>query len=477
MDIGIQSQIQSPLVRTLQSIPTNSMNYVHGIPDNTPPFSKHKVTVLPQRGETSTLLENTFKFNIPQGGHLSRMYLQYRMFGHVAEVSGLTQWQELDNPFNFSNSIEYIELGTHNSRIERLYPGSVVFQNLSLLSSDHSVRNVMQGLAGYRAIRTNRTLYDPPNYTTPLRDNIGTQDNFGSLSHQDYLIPVPLSFCTYLKDNLQTRMMEDLVLSVKMKKNLNQVFVDSKDSEGPESLIELDVHKMKLHVEFINFHENVEEVIRNENFKPNIPAAILSNDYEQYTARYVSRDDRDNVDLSTYLYSVDLSSDALVTNIFVNAVLSQLSDLYTRADSIPNYGIHFTLLSGNEIITEGSKFEYDGIDSVHYSTAARQYQTEGVLPPRWSGAGTNIRLGLNNTDEFFDGGISFQSLTNPRLEIRVSAPKTDVNPFILNTVANNPTNYYLNNNPSLLSFNVVLKRKVMLRIDGNTGKIQKSLES
>jgi hypothetical protein len=478
MDIAIQSQIKSPLVRTLQSIPTNSTNYVHGIPDNTPPFSKQKVEVNPVRGVTKSNLSDTYTFNIPQGGHLSRLYLQYRMFGHIRDSDSLAPQQENDNPFNFSDSIEWVELRTYNSRIERLYPSSIVFQNLSLLSNDQSIRNVMQGLSGYKAIDSSRTLFDPPRLNDPSRTTANKQATNAELSHQDYAIPLPFAFCTYLKDNFQTRMMEDLTLVVKMKPSINQLLLGAKKTSGAEANIELDVHKMKLYIDFINFHENVEEVIRNNNFKPNIPAVLLSNDYEQYTAKFVSKTDRENVDLSTYLYTVDLDSDALVTNIFVHGLFEESGSVpYRRVDSLLSYGVHYRLLSGTEVITEGSKFEYDGIESLHYSTSARQYQTEGVLPPRWSGAGTNIRLGLNNTDEFFDGGLSFQSLTNPRLEIRVTAPKTNKDGFLMTQSNGSTTTRYMNISASDLSFNVVLKRKVMLRIDGNTGKIQKSLES
>lgn len=474
MDIAIQSQIQSPLVRTLQSIPTNSSNYVHGIPDNTPPFSKHKVTISPDRGdEMVNNLDSTFTFKIPQNGHLSKMWLLYRMQGHINN-GNQTAYLELDNPFNFSQSIEWVELRTHNSRIERLYPDSIVFQNASLVSSDSGVRNLMQGLSGYYGIDFARIIYDPPRLTEPMKETNISAGNGVRFSHSDYAIPLPFSFCTYLKDNLQTRMMEDLNLVIKMKRHPNQhLLPDIKISGEPA---ELDRHVMKLNLEFINFHENVEEVIRNENFKPNIPASILANDYDQYEARFIQRNSPDP-NYHQFVYSVDLNTDALVTNIFVHASVSNVSKLYKRVLDTNQYGLHFRLLSGNDVIVEGSKFEFDSLESLSYSTVTRQFQSEGVLPPRWSQSGTNIRLGLNNTDEYFDGGISFQSLTNPRLEIVVNAPSDNSRGFRVKETGGTDTTYYFNNSADLVTFDVVLKRKVLLRIDGNTGKIQKSLES
>lgn len=474
MDIAIQSQIQSPLVRTLQSIPTNSSNYVHGIPDNTPPFSKNKVKISPDRGEImENNLDSEFTFKIPQGGHLSKMWLLYRMRGHSSTLNK-TAFQDLDNPFNFSQSIEWVELRTHNSRIERLYPSSIVFQNASLVSSGTATRNLLHGLAGYYGIDTTRVVYAEPRLTDPLKENTPNEGSQVQLSHTDYAIPLPFSFCSYLKDNLQTRMMEDLKIVVKMKRHPSQhLLLDIKTAGEP---VEKDQHVMNLNVEFINFHENVEEVIRNENFKPNIPAALLTNDYDSYEARFVSRKNL-TAAFSQYMYSVDLNSDALVSNIFVHASASTPSKLYKRVLDMNQYALHFKLISGNEVILEGSKFEFDSVDSLNYSTVTRQYQSEGVLPPRWSQSGTNIRLALNNTDEYFDGGISFQSLTNPRLEIFVHAPSGNTRPFKITNSIGAEVNYYFNTEPDLVTFDVVLKRKVMLRIDGNTGKIQKSLES
>jgi hypothetical protein len=147
--------------------------------------------------------------------------------------------------------------------------------------------------------------------------------------------------------------------------------------------------------------------------------------------------------------------------------------LYETYESLDRCGISFELRSGGETILSGSKAEFDGVASRNYSTVTRQYQNEGVLPLRYSNSGTHIRLGLNNTDEFFDGGISFQSLQNPKLVIVVKEADT----VLTVDEGGAQTTVTLAAKPHLFEFDVVLKRKVMLRIDGNTGKISKSLES
>ena len=125
----------------------------------------------------------------------------------------------------------------------------------------------------------------------------------------------------------------------------------------------------------------------------------------------------------------------------------------------------------------GFKAEYDGIESLQYSTVTRQYQNEGVLPLRWSRSGTRIRLALNNTDEYFDGGISFQSLVSPELVISAVCVTNDPFEFSVDIGGGKDTTTNIITDPQLLEFDVVLKRKNLLRIDGNTGKISKSLES
>lgn len=476
MDVVIQSQIQSPLVRTLQSIPSNSSNFVHGIPDNTPPFSKHNVSVEPSSG-SDTNLRTTYVFKIPQGGHISRMYLEHRMYGVTYSDVDNNPNRELDSPFNFGNSIEWVELRTHNNVIERLYPSSIVFLNASLASSDQALRYIMQGTSGYYALHDSNYPLEPPTYSEPLR--LGN-DRIGNLELQqfnDFLVFLPFSMCLYLKDNFQTRMMEDMEIAVKMRPTSAQLSTPLSVHDPTWDTSPTLENRMKLRIDFLNFHENVEEVIRNENFKPNIPAALLSNDCLKFVAKFKSKEEKANFDQATYLYTVDLSCDALVTNIFINSMKFPDSRSYRESVALTELSQHFRLLSGSEVIWEGSKAELDGIQSLNYSTVTRQYQNEGTLSPRWESTGTNMRLSLNNTDEYFDGGISFQSLVNPTLEIRVTGVKTSTG-FTLNLDEGlGPVTVFYSDKPENVEFDVVLKRKVMLRIDGNTGKIQKSLES
>jgi hypothetical protein len=470
MDLTIHSQIQSPLVRTLQSIPTNSANFVHGIPDNTPPFSKTQIRVKPDSGNPDNL-NGVITFKIPQQGHLNNAYLVYRMYGNKSDTNEVTVFDS-DNVFNFGEGIEYVELRSHNNVIQRIYAEAIPFEAASVAQGEQALKNTLQGLSGYWG-SDGTSIYQPPRYTSPTYEQTaglatGRQENVV----RDFLIPIPLSSTFYLKDNFQTRMLEDLHIYVKTRTSTTQFLGTATPTGSP--LPVTNRHDLELVLDYVNFHENVEEVIRNENFKPDVPAALLQSDYLKFAASY-NRSELVGTGGKNVYYETKLNTDALVTDIFIVPKVSPSTRPYVRPQSMRNTGFYFELRSSNEVVMSGFKGELDGIEARHYSTVTRQYQNEGVLPLRWASGGTRIRLGLNNTDEYFDGGISFQSLVEPTLVIRATVAVGNAFSFYVDEGANQQ--YTLDSNPELVEFDVILKRKVMLRIDGNTGKISKSLES
>lgn len=474
MDVSIQSQIKSPLCRALQSIPTNSNNFLPGIPDNTPPFSKTSITIHPSV-DTSANLKGVQVFKLPQNGRLSNVYLKYRMIGHKNDED-FTLLHDADNVFSFGHGIESIQLRTHNNVIQSIPAAAIPFENASVCRSEQELKHTLQGLAGYEGNDLS-LIYDPPRLNVPAFNpstavtSSSITSRQGELVVWDFLIRVPLSSTFYLKDNLQTRMMEDLELVVKTKMSVTQyagtVFADT------TPLAKVDRHELTAVAEYINFHENVEEVIRNEMFKPDVPATMLQSDYDTFTAKFVRAESTGTVAKHLY-YEVNLTSDALATDIFVVPKVHPVNFGYEAFHSVRNAGVTYKLIASGETILEGNRFEIEGVEAKHYSTVSRQYQNPGVLPIRWAENGSRIRLGLNNTDEYFDGGISLQSLIEPKLEIRV----TSNNEFSVAADVGGGESFIIDEaEAGLLEFDVVVKRKVLLRIDGNTGKISKSLES
>jgi len=475
MDVSIQSQIKSPLCRALQSIPTNSNNFLPGIPDNTPPFSKTSITIEPSV-DTSANLNGVQVFKLPQNGRLSNVYLRYRMIGHKSDSQD-TLRHDADNVFSFGHGIESIQLRTHNNVIQSIPAAAIPFENVSVCRSEQELKHTLQGLAGYEGNDASN-IFGPPRLNVPAFNPDALVTNTSITSRQieltvwDFLVRVPLSSTFYLKDNLQTRMMEDLELVVKTKAGVTQYAGDIITDSSP--LARVDRHEITAVAEYINFHENVEEVIRNEMFKPDVPATMLQSDYDKFTAKFV-REESAGTSATHLYYEANLTSDALATDLFVVPKITPDNFGYEAFHSVRSAAVTYKLIASGETILEGNRFELEGVEAKHYSTVSRQYQNPGVLPIRWGENGSRIRLGLNNTDEYFDGGISFQSLIDPKLEIRVTV-LDGASPTLAADKGAEET-IVMKTNPERVEFDVVVKRKVLLRIDGNTGKISKSLES
>lgn len=75
MDVQINSQIQSPLVRALARTKGKSQSFTHNISDNVPPVSLTKIQLSAQQGETE--LGRSYKIKIPQFGYLREAIMKY----------------------------------------------------------------------------------------------------------------------------------------------------------------------------------------------------------------------------------------------------------------------------------------------------------------------------------------------------------------------------------------------------------------
>lgn len=468
-DTIIQSHITSPLVRIMQSIPTNSDTYTHGIPDNVPPFSKNKIRIEPDTYDLTSLqksLNSIQVFKLPRMGHLRRLSMLYRMQGRGEGTTTMTNTKMIPTPFQFADGIEYIELRTKSNVIQRIYSDVIPFEQSSMCTNNVQLKRFMNKMKGYVASNDNS---DTPLEINPfvyrinriLKDTsqaIATNQDVIRFSSMDFLVPIPLSSTFYMKDNFDTNFVEELEVWVKTQTHPNQKTY----SLNPEAQNNDLRHVISLFAEYHHFHEDVEQVIRNTNFKPNVPACLLQSEYMKYTSPAVTL-----LPANSKLFIFDIRSDALITDLFVipmstNFHKTMNAQTYRTYDtrihySTFEYSVYFRLKSGNEIILEGYKAEFDSIASAHYSTSRRQFQTEGMLDGDDEEYGTRIRLGLNNTDEYFNGGISLASLVNPTFEIEIT-------PIAGNSTTN-------------IEFDLILKRKVLLRIDSNTGYIEKSLQS
>jgi hypothetical protein len=76
MDVVINSNIQSPLVRTLARTKGKSESFTQHLKDNVPPVSFSKIELAPEGGSTASY-NQTYKFKIPQYGYLRNFILRF----------------------------------------------------------------------------------------------------------------------------------------------------------------------------------------------------------------------------------------------------------------------------------------------------------------------------------------------------------------------------------------------------------------
>jgi hypothetical protein len=112
MDVVINSQIQSPLVRTLARTKGKSQSFTHSIADNVPPCSFTKIQIGAQNA-TEKQYGRTYKLKIPQYGYLRDVILKYT----TKENTVSDKIVKIIDPlyqFNYISLDDIRAAGTHN---------------------------------------------------------------------------------------------------------------------------------------------------------------------------------------------------------------------------------------------------------------------------------------------------------------------------------------------------------------------------
>jgi hypothetical protein len=112
MDVVINSQIQSPLVRTLARTKGKSQSFTHSIADNVPPCSFSKIQIGAQNA-TEKQYGRTYKLKIPQYGYLRDVILKYTTKENVVSEKIVGIIDPLYQ-FNYIGLDDIRAAGTHN---------------------------------------------------------------------------------------------------------------------------------------------------------------------------------------------------------------------------------------------------------------------------------------------------------------------------------------------------------------------------
>ena len=461
MDPWINSLVQSPLVRSLNTVPSRMSSFAHGVKDNVPPFSSTKVTLDPfqpssagwQASALTAPSDNStslFTFQIPQYGLLDKMYLKVRVFrkyaadlyndtnpdaatlndglrtplnspairafaaSDPATAAGMfgqtssyydAKRQSVSTSMNFANVFTEIRLKTNNKDIERLYPAAIANEVSKLPSNLRSFYE--EALCGYAAglvLNANGTaptsfpaqfthLWDPSaDIVTVTHDGIVADYKWGA-SHKaggdsivnavrgahyfvDFLIPLPFSSLHQLKDNFQTRFVEPLEVHVQA-----QAFPGIHTGRSGSTDNGSDGYRMSLVCTFHNFHDVIENSIRDQNYKRGFPASIYAYDH-QSSAALTSTTNTGN-EIKIFLNSKNLVSEIILLRKNTATIASQFapnaaggaligrlpySTMFNESsDSNRPYYIKFE--GSGRIIWEGWDYELLGPDASDYELA------------------------------------------------------------------------------------------------------------
>ncbi len=524
MDPWINSLVQSPLVRSLNTVPSRMSSFAYGVRDNVPPFSFTK-EIVDKNDSTSVAWGPTgnnlsqegpikFDFHIPESGLLDRAYLRLRMYspwilsqaGAVtnSRVPALLAGNDNDrylkqhvnaqsSSYNFASILDSVEFTTlSNKTIQTLYPSAIAAEVQKMPSAQREFwYQCLNGFAAGPELASTSPALDAGLVTpfsqlyNPYAERLAASTAVPQVDHQnmfaDFLIPLPFSLMDQLKDNLQTRFVDDLRVVVNLKKDA--IMQGTRALLINETLAGYAGFKASLVCVFHNFHDVIENSIRDQNFKRGFPASVYSHNYKREDYKTVSGSK----------LTVRLTNRQLTSEIICALQYQSRSGLLHPTTALPPSDgtigpFEFILYGSGRQLWRAYSWELSGPDVADYELAdAHAYGEDLAKPvqgrvvnPTLSRAGVaydntsrflsravmgfphvySLRFGFQAHDNFYTGGLALQTISNPYLEIiNLGADPT---PWA------EAANKY--------DMTVVTKTCQMLRIDSDTGVITTSLD-
>jgi len=414
--------------------------------------------------------------------------------------------------WNVVKAIDHITLQTHNKIIESI-PGETIPTEVERMQPQ--LRDFYRaGMLGYsagnrttgapeRSYENLSTPYDPSRCGKVEGGGMHSTTGYRANNHADFIVPVTLSSMKHLTKNYQTRFVEDLELHIKTKD-----FGSGAPTEGP-SLAGTSKYVIELVLLYHNWHDNIENSLRNSNYKRGIPASIFSTNWYTEVPSVPYGVDGHRVSLSCR----NLASEILIVGKRVSRTF-QYGDAQGVAPGILNeyaavdarrvpWTVTFT--GSGKTIWEGTNLDLQGPDTADYDLVDRRSTAgginhvgvnqvslvgypEGAHADQYDlkadgglthaglklshdtqsgvsyGFGDNmfsLRFGFQTTDEFYSGGIALQTISNPQLTMtRYCNSAGD---------AKQPLN-------ADWKFQVYVKYSNLVRIDSDTGAITRTLD-
>lgn len=396
MDTQINSLIQSPLIRTLQSVPSKSTNFVFGIEDNTPPFGREKFQIDPYEGTSES---NVNKFRIPENGYLDRVILKVVL--HTVGGNRAFHQANESSDFNAARIIKKITLQANSRVIETLYTDVIIMKEHY---KEHA--HTLGHLKLTRGLDSD-VLGEPGVPHVPF--------SAASVDHVLYIM-IPLSSTQALQTNYQTRFVEELQIWVERYTSAEIKLWFTADAATTVS--------MNLILYYHSWHDNVENFIRNSNYKRGIPATIPAIDTV-----------RESVvgDIPGTVFTVRLRSNHVIVRVwlfFTNSVVTggipvRLTSPLHIANSQP-YFKDVVLRGNGHQLWRGNSVE-TVFDSEPFSLdvpVKKSQMLETLSVSAAHGTFYMINFGLDSNELIQTGALALQSIADPSLTITLGRVTT-----------------------------------------------------
>ena len=385
MNQVINSQVQSPLVRALENVPTKAGSFTHHIPDNMPPVSTTKITIAASSVSGSNNGWNSkYTFNIPQYGFLHRAVLKYTIaVGSTGSV--------IDEPNHGYSLTGDVQLSTRNRPVQRMH-GLTMYARAKNSGYSHA----------QRLLKMNK-FHDVHRGTVmPATAALTLSNTYASY------VELPLASTMTPAHNFNTRFVEPL-----------QLKVDTKDVAVLNALAP--VAELPLQVElllyFLNYHDLTEQDIRNANYKPDSPAVVFAYDEVAESEAKTANNMADGV---VQTVTTDIRSRNLMYGMLLYAYKDTVLVSRRRTLDLGTVqGVSFAA-AGQEIYA-GNTVEIELVDRLqnllstfdnHGTTASDTTVTSGF------GSSPAYRLTfpqLSTSESYNSGCVGLQTLSNPQI--------------------------------------------------------------
>jgi hypothetical protein len=429
MDVWVNSRIQSPLERTLATVPVKAGAYTHNIPDNAPAFSMTKLLV--KSNETAGF-NSTHTIDIPQYGYLNKVVLKYT-------VNGGSPTDSVTSYNGGLSMTDTVQLKSRNRPIQTMYGRSIFAR---YLYEDVSRRDRKLSIAEWR--EDSGTTVPPSATHGSARSGLTTTPSMISY------VELPLASTLTPAHNYNTRFVEPLQLTVRT----NGITSIQMGGFTDQSIVSVEALFY-----FVNYHDMTEVDIRNANYRPEAPAVVLSYDEQEQPTGTVSA------------YSPNVPDKITITSKNLAYAMYVFADQDSTASTAPlqefKPQMNVELVASGQSLYSGTGIEnmlvdkYDHALSTHSNRSnegsAGLFQNGTSWLPMATASNqptvTRLQFGMSSNEAFNSGALGLQTLSNPEVRVNFISADTD------------------------MRLRVYVLYHALVQIDSGTGAISRSLDA